>query len=134
MWNVCLEAGPGNAEYERDAWQESRPWLVVASISSRDALSQIEIRQAHLKVRDEISTVGAQGATVDGLPPALEQHQLLEALHYADARLVDGGHCTPLPLSQHLLWACTCEPSKAADARGCAACHMRVYVQMKPRM
>ena len=67
----------------------------------------------HLEVLDQLAGVRAQGAAVDGLASALEQHQLVELLEAArskrdSALAVGGGHgrqarsCQCIGLAQQL--------------------------------
>ena len=90
---------PATACHSQMQLEPCRFWLPSEPGMSGEAASQ------HLEVLDQVAGVLAQGATVDGLPSALQQHQLVELLEDVDGGLVDGADCTP-----------------HADERMCLAC------------
>ena len=66
---------------------------VDSAICSGNMVSTERTGGCYLKVGDELIAVSAQRSTVDSLSASLQQHQVLEGLHNADAGLVDGGNC-----------------------------------------
>lgn len=99
--------------HETAACQGTRVWKTLRDTDSG------WYNLVHLEVSHNVCTVGAERPTIDGLSTPLEQHQLLESLKNADARLVDGRHCTDKVMTGKIgkKWPAAAWPRSAADSR-----------------